>query len=330
MTTPELGKLERVPLREVWAHEERNFTPWLAENLHLLSEVVDMDLELIEIESILRAAGRVDILAKDKENDAIVIIENQLEGSDDDHFARLIGYAASRESRVLIWVASGFSKWHRRMLDWLNEEKGIEAYGVQLSVWRIGESVAPDWRCVAQPVSTVRRIGDVSASTSTAYANFYRPVVEQLRRADLPPVSKGGWRGRWRSFQTGYPRLVYALGLQYEGEAWAFFDAYGVETQPAFHSLVGYRAQIDRELGDATIEWHEGERESWITVKTKASLDDTEEQHEATREWMASNLLKLKDAIQPRLDQIMAELQPAVAADDDDAPTTYDDTETSP
>ena len=59
MTTPKLGKLELVPLRKVWAHEERNFTPWLAENLHLLSEVVDMDLELIEVESILRAAGRV-------------------------------------------------------------------------------------------------------------------------------------------------------------------------------------------------------------------------------------------------------------------------------
>ncbi len=207
MTIPELGKLEQEPLRKVWAHEERNFTPWLAENLHLLSEVVGMDLELIEIESILRDAGRVDILAKDKENDAKVIIENQLERSDDDHFARLIGYAASREARVLIWVASGFSKWHRRMLDWLNEEKGIEAYGVKLTVWRIGDSRATDWRCVAKPSSASRRVGDGPVSANTAYANFYRPVVEQLRRAGLPPVSRGGWRGRWRHFRRGI-RLI--------------------------------------------------------------------------------------------------------------------------
>jgi hypothetical protein len=37
---PPLGRLVSVPLREVWAHEANDFTPWLAdgENLALLAD----------------------------------------------------------------------------------------------------------------------------------------------------------------------------------------------------------------------------------------------------------------------------------------------------
>ena len=308
MTTQKLGKLEPVPLRTIWPHEERNFTPWLAENLHLLSEVLDLNLELIDTESTLPYAGRVDILAKDKDNDANVIIENQLENSDDDHFARLIGYAASRDARTLIWVAGGFWEWHRRMLDWLNEENGIDAYGVEVRAWRIGDAFAPDLRCVARPTSRAKRKSDASVSTTTAYAHFYGPVVEQLRKAGMPPMGKGGWRGRWRSFPTGYEHIVYALRLD-NGEASAFLDASGDAALPVYRSLCEYQPQIDAEMGNSELEWHEDESESWIAIRTAASLEDTEEELEATRKWMFNNLLKLRDTIQPYLNEVMSKLQ---------------------
>ena len=45
---PELGRLERVNLRDYWINEATYFTPWLAlsENLNLLSDTVGMELEL--------------------------------------------------------------------------------------------------------------------------------------------------------------------------------------------------------------------------------------------------------------------------------------------
>ena len=46
MTIPELGKLESVPVRNIWPDEARNFTPWLAENLDRLGVELEMDLEL--------------------------------------------------------------------------------------------------------------------------------------------------------------------------------------------------------------------------------------------------------------------------------------------
>ena len=48
-----IGKLEKVDLRDLWKHEERDFSAWLAqeENLAMLSDVIGVDINLIERES---------------------------------------------------------------------------------------------------------------------------------------------------------------------------------------------------------------------------------------------------------------------------------------
>jgi len=70
-----LGRLERVDLREVWQREANSFTPWLAENLSLIGEAINMTLEL---EAIEKSVGtfRADIVAKDVRLDEWVLIEN--------------------------------------------------------------------------------------------------------------------------------------------------------------------------------------------------------------------------------------------------------------
>ena len=49
----ELGKLEKIPLREGWNHEALDFTSWLAqqENLQLLSDEIGIDISLIQTEA---------------------------------------------------------------------------------------------------------------------------------------------------------------------------------------------------------------------------------------------------------------------------------------
>jgi len=51
---PMIGRLERVPLGEVWKHEATDFTRPLEENMHGLSETLDLDLPSGERE---QAAG---------------------------------------------------------------------------------------------------------------------------------------------------------------------------------------------------------------------------------------------------------------------------------
>ena len=63
MATRDLGTLEQVPVREIWPHEENDFTPWLADNLSLLGNLLELKLELFQVEAELPDAGQVDILA---------------------------------------------------------------------------------------------------------------------------------------------------------------------------------------------------------------------------------------------------------------------------
>ena len=75
-----IGRMEEVSLRSVWPHEERNFTPWLLDNIDLLSEALDLELHSPTGEVTLSGAGRADIVAKvrtDTGNETVVI-ENQI------------------------------------------------------------------------------------------------------------------------------------------------------------------------------------------------------------------------------------------------------------
>jgi RecB family endonuclease NucS len=69
-----IGKLRRVPLREVWRHEALDFTRWLEENIDVVNDVTGLYLTSVERE---QAAGTfsVDLVAEDESGD-LVIIEN--------------------------------------------------------------------------------------------------------------------------------------------------------------------------------------------------------------------------------------------------------------
>ena len=45
------GEFEKLEVRSMWKDEARDFTPWLARNLHLLGRELDMKLELVQTRS---------------------------------------------------------------------------------------------------------------------------------------------------------------------------------------------------------------------------------------------------------------------------------------
>ena len=105
---PEIHALEPVNLREAWPNEAQDFTPWLADHLHLLGKELNLDLKDTATEVTLPVGGRVDIIATQADTDEKVVIENQLEDADDSHCLRLIGYAANSDANILVWVAQRF------------------------------------------------------------------------------------------------------------------------------------------------------------------------------------------------------------------------------
>src|SRR5215510_12155532 len=196
MNTKPLGRLQKVDLREAWASESSDFTPWLAqeENLKLLGDTIGIELEL---ESQEKNVGpfRADLLCKDTATDAWVLIENQLERTDHSHLGQLLTYAAGLDAVTIVWVAERFTDEHRAALDWLNErtDEKINFFGLEVELWRIGDSpVGPKFNIVCKPNDWTRSIqkaaeGELSEHKQmqfkfwTAFRNFMEEKQSSVR-----------------------------------------------------------------------------------------------------------------------------------------------------
>lgn len=71
-----IGKLKKVPLREIWKNEAKDFTTWLSENIYTLNEAMEANFSIIERE---KAVGdfSLDLVAEDGDG-RLTIIENQI------------------------------------------------------------------------------------------------------------------------------------------------------------------------------------------------------------------------------------------------------------
>lgn len=165
MKKTELGRLQKVFLREIWQNEAQDFTPWLAqeENLPLLGEALNIELEFEAQEKNI-GPFRADILCKDTANGSWVLIENQIGCTDHSHLGQILTYASGLQAVTIVWIASKFTDEHRSALDWLNKVTNdeINFFGLEIELWRIGESEpAPKFNIISQPnewESTVKTI----------------------------------------------------------------------------------------------------------------------------------------------------------------------------
>ena len=146
----EFDRFRRVELRDIWPHEAQDFTPWLAENLVFLAEVLDMDLEL---EATEKRVGdfRADIVCWNRVDNSRVIIENQFEKSNHQHLGKVLTYAAGLDAATIIWIAEELRPEHRDVLNWLNRNTpvALQLFGVEITVFQIAESpYAPEFTVV--------------------------------------------------------------------------------------------------------------------------------------------------------------------------------------
>ncbi len=310
MATRELGTLESVNLTDIWSNEP-NFTQWLARNLDYLEAAVNMKLLVKQPEHRLSGAGQVDILAKEVNSGYHVVIENQFTDSDNDHFARLIGYAASRDAKFLIWIAPHFWKWHLDMLNWLNND-GVAIFAVKVSACRIGEAYAPLFEKVVGPDDQVNLADTTTDSGPNIFARFYRPLTAELRREGILAISgrQGGFTGRYRRFRskalledagiTYYSQLQWGerncrVGLLFSGE----------DCSKIYDVLYDRRNELDSQLDYINVQWQRSDLESYICAETSGIPDQKDETLEAIRKWMKETLLRLRSTFEPELEKII-------------------------
>ena len=322
MATQKLGLLEKVDVRTIWGDETREFTPWLAENLHLLGDVLKLNLTKRETEGEVGSLF-VDIVADSDQG--LVVIENQLEKSNHSHLGQLLSYGAGRGARFLVWVAPEFKEEHRATLDWLNENlaEDVEFYAVEVRVARIGDSMpAPEFRAVASPNSWSRQVGtknrDGSADywTRDNYREFFRPVIDSLHEQEL--ADETGPSGAY--FQA-FPSEVDIDGVEYrislttprEGHSANVVVYMGAADSDfnlrVFDSLVAQKDEIEHKLGEELV-WRraQGYRPA-ISLTRPISLLKPPEQHKDVQNWMIGALPRLKEVFDPLLLSVADELE---------------------
>ena len=309
------GRTANVPLRDVWENEALDFTPWLAENLDQLGEVLHLDLEEIQQEA--QVGGFfLDILARDRSSGAMVAIENQLEWTNDSHLGQTLTYAGWHDARILIWVAPHFTQRHRDALEWLSRRTPyeIEVYGVELSAVKIGYSKpAAAFEPVVLPKAWYVRRAAKSAGIGIAAARrkvFFQPLVDRLRKARFTD-KLDALAGYGHPFPSGVTGMDYCVSLGSERKVWVYIPGWPKDyKQPIFDELRSDRENIKAELElandvDTQMEWNVPGTGT-IGVWRDGSLDGSEEQLEETREWMFHYLLKFKKVFDPRIEEIIA------------------------
>jgi hypothetical protein len=311
MATSQLGDLRRVPLREIWPHEARDFTAWLAEHLTDLGNALGLDLELVAREAPVGAFS-LDLLARDLGRNRTVIIENQLEPTNHDHLGKLLTYASGHDAHVVIWIAADFRDEHRQALDWLNQhtDENIEFFGVVVEALRIDDSLpAVNFKLIASPNEWRKQNvgGPVVQPTARgeAYRAFFQPLIDNLRDTHHFTNVRIAQPQGWQSFGSGVMGLNYGtcFSLHDRARVELYIDRQEAEfNKHAFDELYSQKDEIEAAFGER-LEWQrlDGGQASRVAIYRSGSIRDNAAALEDLRQWMADRLLRIKNVFGPLL-----------------------------
>ena len=314
---PDFGRLERVPPREVWPHEAADFTPWLAENISALGDVLGMDLEFRGREAPVGNMS-LDLLAHDLGRDRPVIIENQFGQTDPDHLGKLLTYAAGYDAGVIVWIAEHLKEEHRQAIDWLNQrtDEDTEFYGVVIEVLKIdGSRPAYNFKPVAFPNDWRRKKKASGGATPAsergeAYRVFFQDLIDELREQHHFTGARKGRPLNWYSFASGMRGIVYAASFAQGGrvraEVYVDLGKAGINKEKIFDELAKEKAKFEAAFGEA-LSWERLDERRACRVATyrPGNIDETHEELKEIKEWVIDRLLKLKKVLGGRLSQLV-------------------------
>ncbi|MCE5268437.1 MAG: DUF4268 domain-containing protein [Planctomycetaceae bacterium] len=308
-----LGRLDRVDLREAWESESGDFTPWLAkeENLALLGEAIGIELEC---EAQEKSVGpfRADILCKDATN-GWVLIENQLERTDHCHLGQLLTYAAGLKAVTIVWIAEQFTEEHRAALGWLNDitEEGVNFFGLEIELWRIGSSpIAPKFNIACQPNEWSKQASDAAAGELTEMKLLQREYWAALRKLLMdrgsPVVLYKPQPQHWTECSIGRSGFGLSAAMNtLKGFIRVQLYCQGNDAKTHFAMLQQDKAAIEQAIG-CPLEWREkpNRRSAAIALVRSnvapTSRDDWPTQHA----WLAEKLEAFHMAFASRIKQL--------------------------
>lgn len=292
----EIGQLIDVSLKEAWAREASDFTPWLANNLERLGDSIGINLEL-EGSEVAVGGFSADILARNPQDDSLVLIENQLEGTDHKHLGQILTYLAGLDAKVIVWIAAGFRDEHLSAIKWLNEhtKEDFSFFAVMARAVRIGDSaIAPLFEVVERPNNWERHIKEVSDAKLSELSQFrldFWTHYENRFPDEKARGATGAVSSRWRILEE-YELAISSYVAQKSVGVFVR-PLRGVETEQAIEILEPHRREIAAIVGSDI--WHE-ERKHFFVVWKDANTRDQANWDELC-DWLYETANRLEGAL---------------------------------
>lgn len=256
------GKLEEVNVRDLWKHEQYDFSEWLSkdENIELLSEEVGLTLTDINKE-VFVGSYRCDLVAKDETTGIKVIIENQLELTNHDHLGKIITYASGLDADVVIWIVKEAREEHRSVIEWLNNKttKDISFFLIEIHAYQIGDSLpAPKFVVVEKPndFSKTTKGNNEGGELSKAQAerlNFWNEFNEIVASRNKPFNMRKATTDHWYDVAIGTSEAHISITLVNKISSIGI-EIYINDNKGLFDKLNAISETIENELG-FTMDW---------------------------------------------------------------------------
>lgn len=293
----------------IWPHEAIDFTPWLLQNVDVLSDLLGMDLVLDAAEHPVGDFS-LDLKGYDEATGEVVIVENQLEQSDHTHLGQIITYAAGTDPTTIVWVTTGFRPEHRAAIDWLNQrtDENTRVFGVVIQVVQIGDSQpAPNFDLVVQPndwEKQVRRAASPRTGEPSArvrrYQEFWEATLGRIR------VEHPAWT-RSRTSTQSWCNTIVGLGGVVLSMAWVngslvaqfYFESRDADlNQARFDWLHERRVGFEAALGTTAV-WDAMAGRKGARIVVMSPFDDIDEvdRWPAMTAWLIEQQIQLRGAL---------------------------------
>ena len=303
-----IGKIIRVPLRNVWKSESANFTPWLQDNIDVVGEALGLSLSNAEKE---QSAGSfsVDLVAEDDDGGAVVI-ENQLEKSDHDHLGKLITYLTALESKKAIWIVADPRPEHVRAISWLNESSSAEFYLVKVEAICIGDSQpAPLFTLIVGPSEESKAVGKTKKELADRYVfrrQFQESLLDLAKSKTKLHANNAPTQSIYLRASAGKSGLGFDyLTRQHESTVQLYIDRgkeSDEENKKLFDQLASSKDAIELEFG-AQLDWQrlENARASWIRAPFTQGGYRDESDWPAIQSRLVDSMIRFENALRPHI-----------------------------
>lgn len=264
-----LGRLEKVELRDVWETEDRDFTPWLAqeEHIQILGDTIGIEMELEAQEKDV-GPFRADILCKNVDDDSWILIENQIERTDHKHLGQLLTYAAGLQAVTIVWVASKFTDEHRASLDWLNKitDDNFRFFGLEVELWKINDSLpAPKFNIISKPNDWSKSISQAASrmssqpttKTKEMQLQYWHKLKENLAENNSRLKPQTPRAQHWWNFSIGRSGVKIATLMNTrENRIGVEISMFSDDAKAFYHLLLQDKEEIEEQIGEELV-WKE-------------------------------------------------------------------------